>query len=196
MRNKRCTMYHRVLKRWSSCGSPVCPMHVSMLSPLWLYRLHVYVYWMYHIVELVLFFIVVASHVCWLDVYFTVYEFLFLYPIYTTQLHCICSTFLSTEVVGISAKLGTGVPWLLYTVLQHVHPGPMYYPRDYVADRNERFFATEIVRECLLELYHVSSYSVLCCLFGCGVFLCWACEVYFVRIVCVRAVWYIVWGSA
>jgi len=111
----------------------------------------------------------------------------------TTQLHCICTALLSTEVVGISAKLGTGVPWLLYTVLQHVHPGPMYYPRDYVADRNERFLATEIVRECLLELYHVSNTmcSIVCvnvrCINWCSLHNMWRVSCAFCVYLCFLA---------
>jgi len=59
------------------------------------------------------------------------------------------------EVVGVSALRGEGVRSLLDTVLQHLSPGPKYFPSEVLTNRDERFFAAEIVREALLALFKV-----------------------------------------
>lgn len=61
-----------------------------------------------------------------------------------------------STVVGVSALRGEGVGPLLDTVLQHLSPGPKYFPSEVLTNRDERFFAAEIVREALLALFKVS----------------------------------------
>lgn len=64
-------------------------------------------------------------------------------------------------VVGVSALRGEGVGSLLDTVLQHLSPGPKYFPSEVLTNRDERFFAAEIVREALLALFKVSVYPLV-----------------------------------
>lgn len=64
-------------------------------------------------------------------------------------------------VVGVSALRGEGVGSLLDTVLQLLSPGPKYFPSGVLTNRDERFFAAEIVREALLALFKVSVYSLV-----------------------------------
>ena len=63
-------------------------------------------------------------------------------------------------VVGVSALRGEGVGPLLDTVLQRLSPGPKYFPSEVLTNRDERFFAAEIVREALLALFKVSVYTL------------------------------------
>ena len=63
-------------------------------------------------------------------------------------------------VVGVSALRGEGVGPLLDTVLQRLSPGPKYFPSEVLTNRDERFFAAEIVREALLALFKVSVYPL------------------------------------
>lgn len=64
-------------------------------------------------------------------------------------------------VVGVSALRGEGVGSLLDTVLQRLSPGPKYFPSEVLTNRDERFFAAEIVREALLALFKVSVYPLV-----------------------------------
>jgi hypothetical protein len=69
--------------------------------------------------------------------------------------HCYCHC-QHAEIVPISAARDQGIPQLLAALLRHLSPGgPKYYASDTVTTRDERFFASEIVRECLLKLYRV-----------------------------------------
>jgi GTP-binding protein Era len=43
---------------------------------------------------------------------------------------------------------------LLKLILDQMPEGPVYYPKDQLTDRPERFFVSEIIREKILELYH------------------------------------------
>ena len=63
-------------------------------------------------------------------------------------------------VVGVSALRGEGMGPLLDTVLQRLSPGPKYFPSEVLTNRDERFFAAEIVREALLALFKVSVYPL------------------------------------
>ena len=63
-------------------------------------------------------------------------------------------------VVGVSALRGEGVGPLLDTVLQRLSPGPKYFPSEVLTNRDERFFAAEIVREALLALFKVRTSSL------------------------------------
>lgn len=59
-----------------------------------------------------------------------------------------------TEVLPISAKSKIGTEVLLERIKDNLPEGPVYYPKDQLTDRPERFFVSEIIREKILELYH------------------------------------------
>lgn len=59
-----------------------------------------------------------------------------------------------TEVHTISALRGTNVEALLAAIKERLPEGPVYYPKDQLTDRPERFFVSEIIREQILEQYH------------------------------------------
>jgi GTPase len=56
-------------------------------------------------------------------------------------------------VIPISATLSFNLDRLIETIVEELPEGPSYYPKDIVADENERFFVSEIIREKILELY-------------------------------------------
>ncbi len=56
-------------------------------------------------------------------------------------------------VIPISATLIFNLDNLIETVVGELPEGPSYYPKDIIADENERFFVSEIIREKILELY-------------------------------------------
>jgi GTPase len=58
------------------------------------------------------------------------------------------------EIVPISAVDGTNVDVLEQLFLQHLPEGELLYPSDYLTDQPERLFASEIVREQVLQLTH------------------------------------------
>lgn len=62
----------------------------------------------------------------------------------------------TAEIIGISARSNIGIAELESRLLQHLPKGPKYFSSDTVTNRNERFFATEIIREALFSLYQVS----------------------------------------
>ena len=47
----------------------------------------------------------------------------------------------------LSALLGDGTPALLARIIDHLPPGPKFYPPDQLSDRTQRFFIEEIIRE-------------------------------------------------
>ncbi|MCX5859203.1 MAG: GTPase Era [Proteobacteria bacterium] len=59
------------------------------------------------------------------------------------------------EILPISARAGEGIPKLLQGLIRSLPPGPPLFPPDFLTDRPERFFASEIIREaafsCLRE---------------------------------------------
>jgi hypothetical protein len=60
-------------------------------------------------------------------------------------------------ILGLSAKEGVGTAQLVQQILRHIpHGGPKYFGEDECTDRNERFFAAEIIRECILSTFDVS----------------------------------------
>jgi GTP-binding protein Era len=58
------------------------------------------------------------------------------------------------EIVPLSAIDGTNVAVLERLFLQYLPEGEPLYPPDYVTDQPERFFASEIIREQVLQLTH------------------------------------------
>lgn len=56
------------------------------------------------------------------------------------------------EIIPISARRGKNVPLLLELLKKYLPEGPAYYPKDMLADVQERFLVEEIVREKALHL--------------------------------------------
>ncbi len=56
------------------------------------------------------------------------------------------------KIIFISAVRGDGVNELIQEILQLLPEGPPYYPEDMITDRPERFIASEIIREKIMEL--------------------------------------------
>lgn len=54
-------------------------------------------------------------------------------------------------VVPVSARTGKNLPELLRVVREALPEGPPIYPEDQLTDKDERFFAAELVREQLFE---------------------------------------------
>jgi GTP-binding protein Era len=58
------------------------------------------------------------------------------------------------EIVPVSALTGENVDRLERAIIERLPEGEPLYPKDYLTDQPERFFAAEIVREQLLQLTH------------------------------------------
>ncbi len=57
------------------------------------------------------------------------------------------------KIIPVSASLGFNTFDVISTILEYLPENPSFYPDDIVADENERFFVSEIIREKILELY-------------------------------------------
>lgn len=57
------------------------------------------------------------------------------------------------EIIPISASTNTNTEKILSFIIEHLPEHPKYYPDDIVAEENERFFVSEIIREKIFELY-------------------------------------------
>ncbi len=57
------------------------------------------------------------------------------------------------ETIPISALNKMNTDKLQELILDVLPEGPVYYPKDQLTDRSERFFISEIIREKILELY-------------------------------------------
>ncbi|HVN09545.1 MAG TPA: GTPase Era [Patescibacteria group bacterium] len=55
------------------------------------------------------------------------------------------------EIIPVSALTGDGVELLLTTILKYLPEGPPYFPEEQYTDQPERFLATEIIREKVLQ---------------------------------------------
>ena len=58
------------------------------------------------------------------------------------------------EIFPISALKRLGTSKLFHTIKTYLPEGPIYYPKDQLTDKSERFFVSEIIREQILEQYH------------------------------------------
>ncbi len=58
-----------------------------------------------------------------------------------------------TETIPISALQKQNTDQLLKLVKDNLPEGPIYYPKEQLTDRPERFFVSEIIREKILEQY-------------------------------------------
>ena len=57
------------------------------------------------------------------------------------------------EIIPLSALQNFNTQKLLQTINEYLPEGPKFYPDDIVAEQNERFFVTELIRETILEQY-------------------------------------------
>ena len=57
------------------------------------------------------------------------------------------------EIIGISAANGYNVSVLQDVIVARLPEGPRYFPADTLTTRDERFFASEIIREALFHAY-------------------------------------------
>ena len=58
------------------------------------------------------------------------------------------------EIIPVSADTGLNVDRLEDTIIKTLPEGPALYPEDYLTDQPERFMASEIVREKVLQFTH------------------------------------------
>ena len=57
------------------------------------------------------------------------------------------------ETIPISALHGLNIDKLMDLILKYTPEGPVYYPKDQLTDRPEKFFVSEIIREKILQQY-------------------------------------------
>ncbi|MCJ7553705.1 MAG: GTPase Era [Ignavibacteriaceae bacterium] len=57
------------------------------------------------------------------------------------------------SVIPISASLDFNIQRVLSEIIDHLPEGEKFYPDDIIAEADERFFVSEIIREKILELY-------------------------------------------
>ncbi len=57
------------------------------------------------------------------------------------------------KIIPVSAKMNFNLEEVVSSIIELLPEGPKYYPEDIVADANERFFVSEIIREKIFELY-------------------------------------------
>lgn len=57
------------------------------------------------------------------------------------------------DIIPISALKGENLPDLLKTIVQYLPVHPPFYPADSVSEQPERFFAAELIREKIFELF-------------------------------------------
>ena len=56
------------------------------------------------------------------------------------------------QTVKFSAKTSDGLPEVQKLLIEHLEPGPYYYPPDLITDQPERFIMSELIREQILLL--------------------------------------------
>ncbi len=59
-----------------------------------------------------------------------------------------------TEIVPVSAATGENVDRLERVIIEHLPEGEQLFPEGYLTDQPEQFFASEVVREKLLQFTH------------------------------------------
>lgn len=57
------------------------------------------------------------------------------------------------EIVPVSALKGTNLDLMLTLITKYLPEGEPFFPEDYLTDYNERFLASEIIREKVFEFY-------------------------------------------
>jgi len=58
------------------------------------------------------------------------------------------------ETIHVSAINGIGTEGLLKSIIDHLLPGPPFYPKDELSEHPVRFFASELIREQVFLQYH------------------------------------------
>ena len=58
-----------------------------------------------------------------------------------------------TEIIPVSALKGENLVDLKKTIVKYLPEGNAFYPEDYVSDRDERFFVSELIREEIFKLF-------------------------------------------
>lgn len=57
------------------------------------------------------------------------------------------------EIIPVSALKGVNIDLMLSLIVKYLPEGEPFYPEDYMTDYNERFLASEIIREKIFEFY-------------------------------------------
>jgi GTP-binding protein Era len=57
------------------------------------------------------------------------------------------------KIIPASAALAFNINEILSTLVEYLPTNPKFYPDDIIADENERFFVSELIREKVFELY-------------------------------------------
>jgi GTP-binding protein Era len=57
------------------------------------------------------------------------------------------------KIIPVSALSKFNLESLMDVVIEELPEGPAYYPRDIIAEENDRFFVSEIIREKILDQY-------------------------------------------
>ncbi len=57
------------------------------------------------------------------------------------------------EIVPVSAMTGENIDDLKETIVKYLPEGNAFYPEDYMSDRDERFFTSELIREELFKYF-------------------------------------------
>ena len=57
-------------------------------------------------------------------------------------------------VIPISAMNKLGIDHVLNRILSHMNQGPKYFTKDTLTNRDERFFAGELIREAIFHTYN------------------------------------------
>jgi GTP-binding protein Era len=63
------------------------------------------------------------------------------------------NVFPGSDIIPLSAITGFNLDVLLRVILNKLPEGPVYFPKDQLTDKFERFFASEIIREKILLYY-------------------------------------------
>lgn len=58
-----------------------------------------------------------------------------------------------TEIIPVSALKGENLDELKKTIVKYLPEGNALYPEDYVSDRDERFFVSELIREEIFKVF-------------------------------------------
>ncbi len=57
------------------------------------------------------------------------------------------------EVIPVSALMAENIDDLKETIVKYMPEGSAFYPEDYVSDRDERFFVSELIREEIFKVF-------------------------------------------
>jgi GTP-binding protein Era len=60
----------------------------------------------------------------------------------------------AADWLPLSATRGDNLDELLHWIIQHLPPGPRYFPEDQITDQQLRFITAELIREAALDVLH------------------------------------------